>query len=116
MEISQERLEAFWKRWGFTQYKGYHNSDGSIEAGWVVAPGDIDAPYYDYTTSSKLPNITLDNLFKHAVPAAEIYNVDMRLSDGKASCYISDEHAIKYRIAEADTPALALFLALEKLP
>ena len=94
--ISQERLEAFWKRWGF---------EGN-DAGWSFNGKPINR--WD-----ELPDLTLDSLFKYAVPGAKVASVHIHLWP-PVLCdiwYGEDNHAS----AEADTPALALFLALEKL-
>lgn len=100
--IIQERLEAFWKRWGFSQLE----SDGELF--W----------WADWYTEKDLPALTLDNLFKYAVPAAKIKEVELGNfeTDGVTCEVWSGIGGLTATSARADTPALALFLALEKLP
>jgi hypothetical protein len=100
--INQERLEAFWKRRGFTQVEDYCG---------LKYWRNPDNRKHGYQS----PTLTLDNLFKYAVPAAAT----------EIAFNYSDSRALKVRAtvilpltashAEADTPALALFIALEKL-
>ena len=96
--ISQERLEAFWKRWGFKDN----------DAGWSFNGKPINR--WD-----ELPDLTLDSLFKYAVPAAKIHAVFLE-SRVPWFCSIGNDIGECTDLTYGDTPALALFLALEKLP
>ena len=53
MEISQERLEKFWKRWGFKELAV--ELDTSLPVAWVGP---------EKSAWNKLPALTLDNLMK----------------------------------------------------
>ena len=85
-ENEKERLERFWKRWGF---------------------------------QCMLP--TLDSLFKYVIPEARINSVEFESPDGQRwDCWLNNQNLpIDESIVGAafmqDTPATALFMALEKL-
>ena len=97
MEISQERLEKFWKRWGF----------------WLM---DDDLWLADWYADKDLPTLTLDNLMKYAVPAAKVKQISLFIEDNECACLVGRDFIPTFeKPTRADTPALALFLALEKL-
>lgn len=103
MEISQERLEKFWKRWGFEGVvRNYPKGKTLWKAeGWC-----------DW----KSPALTMTNLFKYAIPAAKVTHISFHFDEGvvgaNVNLYGENDECV---VTEADTPALALFLALEKL-
>jgi hypothetical protein len=68
----------------------------------------------EYGQKGGLPTITLDSLFKYAVPA-ETHEIAFNYtwSQGNIRATVILPQVASH--AEADTPALALFLALEKL-
>jgi len=105
--IEQERLEKFWKRCGLII--------GRCACGHIIWAEEGDKPNHE-----PLPPLTLDNLFKYAVPAAKIYAVQFWMPSAVPDGYACEVFTRDGRAAqisekgEADTPADALFLALEK--
>jgi hypothetical protein len=106
--ISQERLEAFWK--------GCDNP--FIEVNCDCEGGYRKSGQLCYRCDGKAcitvsPPLTLDNLFRYAVPTKKIREIEFTFHRDYTTCHVDNYD--DYQDVEADTPALALFLALEKL-
>jgi hypothetical protein len=111
VEISQERLEKFWKRWGLSSYPECCCISGRKGPCWGTS-----AETYGKNGNWHfvMPNLTLDNLFKYAVRTAKAEHIVFHFYSKSIGVNIYNQND-DCELAEADTPALALFLALEKL-
>jgi len=114
--MNDQLAEKIWKWCGFTQLppgkKGFHYEMGVRVSNWVP-PGVTEW----WQSLSYLPSITLDNLFKWAVP--KLLYCDLSFSQtcevvyrARVGLLYAEAHR---KEAESDNPALALALAIEKL-
>jgi hypothetical protein len=72
-EPTAAELREFWERFGFKYSEEYHY--GSLRKLWV---------YPDGVKRSSPPALTLDNLFKWAVPKLETLGYDLEISNDSA--------------------------------
>jgi hypothetical protein len=113
MEISQERLQRFWEQYGFKQVE-VKQGDGE---GFSY---DLHWRYEDYD-SYELPKVTLDNLFKFAVPKLHEMGLNVELRDFCEPDWvefmgaITKKRKIVYFAHSHDTAEEALFCAIEEV-
>ena len=107
MKITQERLEKFWRRCGFQFWK-------PVEGGAY----DTKYPTSELVLSRDLPELTLDNLFKYAVPLVSYCSLTKPEHPSYGGLWLAE---VRYRgneykeeLTENKDPALALFEALER--
>lgn len=112
--ISEERLKRFWEWCGFKARYIQHCT--REQAGKHL--GTRTFAGYEYPSGEhriKLPELTLNNLFKWAVPRVAAYNLYNFVPEvSHFACVMGDPEG-DWRCANDTDPATALFLAIEKL-
>ena len=111
--MERKRLERFWERCGFQQAEwGYHYEFTKRVPDWITPDMDV---------RRNLPELTLDNLFRYAVPQVQELGFGFCLSDsqGKPPYFVdiyseTNESERFFVAAQNQNPAVALFEALEK--
>ena len=105
MKITQERLEEFWGRCGFQFWK-------PVEGGAY----DTKYPTSELVLSRDLPELTLDNLFKYAVPLlGDSVEIELFYPSTNWYCQIKKNTTIvAHSNSYCSEPELALFDTLEK--
>ena len=101
----KERLEKFWRRCGFQFWK-------PVEGGAY----DTKYPTSELVLSRDLPELTLDNLFKYAVPLlGDSVEIELFYPSTNWYCQIKKNTTIvAHSNSYCSEPELALFEALEK--
>ena len=105
---TQEELERFWNWCGFivTPYEYWDGADKHIY------PNDYQYPNKHW---GKQPLLTLDNLFKYAVPRFDAYGIyKAKHTTGKHVGWASLNDCIS-EVVEHEDPALALFWAMQEV-
>ena len=114
MKPTQEQLERFWKGYGF-KHQDYVPSFGNLpeqKEAWLYPDGSM-CFLSSFGTATGLPPITLDNLFKYAVPEAYPTSISFDYTKKSYECRIK-----KFRgsyLGKGKSEELALFWALDKV-
>jgi len=110
-EISAERMERLWRWCGWQYEEPKCDCPGCAKSCWV--PPDKPTAHDGRYLTCGLPDLDLNNLFKWAVPKLSVVvlsKVDDYLFLARAATAEAGVSTI-----EDEDPAIALFLAIEKM-
>ena len=106
LKPTNNELKRFWKWCGLWYEQPYWLSESCQEG---------ECAFYGEYYKELLGSVTLNNLFKYAVPKSPDYNPDVRLIQSITfscdECFIIDIEGIEH-FGESKDPALALFWAI----
>lgn len=117
MSYDKERIQKFWEKCGFRYEET--TPEWALEQGKSSSMWWLDPEHCTYK-KNKLPPITLDNLFKYAVP--KVYDMEL-IKRNRFAGEWQTAYRAKVRLARKPwqlpvtdkDPATALFLAIERV-